>query len=179
VHAAHRVPGVLDVVDEIVVVPEPGRERSDADLAAAVRHTLQWDVHVPDARVQSTVSGGWVTLEGEVDVLREREDAERAVGALLGVRGVHNRLAVAVRPVDVAGVRTAIERALARLAHHEANRITVTVEDGIVTLAGTVDSAAERRAVLGVATHLPGIRAVHDRLTLADRGRSALRAGPR
>ena len=164
--AAHRVPGVLDVVNDLVVPVTPGRERTDADLAAAIRHALQWDVRVPDERIGSTVSSGYVTLEGTVDLLRERGDAERVVRSLCGVRAVTNLIRVAKRAVDPATIRAAIEGALARHARHEAKRIEVTVEDGRVTLTGPVDSFAEKRAIVGLVGHLPGVHAVRDQLML-------------
>jgi osmotically-inducible protein OsmY len=128
----------------------------------------EWDVYVSDERITSTVTDIWVTLEGTVDLLREREDAERAVRRLAGVRGVHNKIAVVARQVDPAAVRTAIEGALARHAKHEARHIAVTVEDGIVTLSGRVGSWAEKRAVLGLVSHTPCVRAVNDHLGLAE-----------
>lgn len=164
--AAHRVPGVLDVVNDVTVAAAAGVEPSDAEIAAAVRHALQWDVRVPDQRITSTVSDGTVTLEGTVDLLREREDSEEAVRALRGVRDVVNDLVVAPRRIDPRRVRAAIEDALARQAHHEARRIAVVVENGVVTLSGPVDSFAEKRAVMGIVSHLPGVVAVCDRLML-------------
>lgn len=65
--AAHRVRGVLDVANDIVVrVPGIGG-RTDTEIAQAVRNALEWDVFVPDTRIQSTVSAGVVTLKGDVD----------------------------------------------------------------------------------------------------------------
>jgi osmotically-inducible protein OsmY len=163
--AAHRVPGVLDVANDIQVLAAEEMSRTDTELAKAVRHTLEWDVLVPDQRIASTVADGCVTLEGTVDLLRERHDAERAVRGLTGVREMHNKLVVETREVDPATVRRAIESALERHACHEAKRIVVDVDDGVVTLSGEVDSWAEKRAVLGLVSHTPGVRAVHDRLT--------------
>ncbi len=164
--AAHRVPGVLDVVNDLVVPVTAGLERSDADLSAAIRHALQWDVRVPDERIGSTVGAGDVTLEGTVNLLREREDAERVVRSLRGVRSVTNLIRVEKHPVAPAKIRAAIEGALERHARHEANRIAVTVEDGLVTLTGPVDSFAEKEAIVGLVGHLPGVHAVRDRLML-------------
>jgi osmotically-inducible protein OsmY len=161
--AAHRVPGVLDVVNDIVVLPS---ERPDTELAKAVRHALEWNVCVPDQRIASTVSMGCVTLEGTVDLLREREDAEEAVRGLRGVCSVRNEIVVDGRQADPSLIRAAIDGALARHALHEAKHITVSVDDGIVTLTGPVDSFAEKRAVMGLVSHMPGIRAVRDRLML-------------
>ncbi len=164
---AHRVPGVLDVADDILVQAPFHLGRSDTELALAVRNTLEWDVLVPDERIQSTVANGWITLEGDVDLLREREDAERAVQRLAGVIGIHNRIVIAPRPVKPEAIRAAIRQALERHAQHEARHIDVRVEDGVVILDGNVGSFTERRAVLGMVSHFPGIRGVSDRLTIA------------
>ncbi|MCM3904511.1 MAG: BON domain-containing protein, partial [Pyrinomonadaceae bacterium] len=46
--AAHRIAGVLDVANEIEVKPVGAFTKTDADIARAVRHVLQWDAFVPD-----------------------------------------------------------------------------------------------------------------------------------
>src|SRR6266508_6461375 len=74
--AAHRVTGVLDVADDIRVKVPGSLGRTDTEIAQAVRHALEWNVMVPDTHITSTVTDGWVTLEGGVNLLREREDAE-------------------------------------------------------------------------------------------------------
>jgi osmotically-inducible protein OsmY len=164
--AAHAVPDVLDVVSELVVLPSRSVGLSDSALATAARNALQWDVRVPDQRISLTVSDGRVVLDGAVELVREREDAERAIRALHGVRAVQNRITVAPRTSDPERIRTAIEGALRRHARREADRIEVSVGEGIVTLCGPVDSFAEKRAILGLVSHLPGIRAVRDEMTL-------------
>jgi osmotically-inducible protein OsmY len=65
--AAHRVIGVLDVANDLKVNVAGGTSRTDTEIAQAVRQTLEWDVFVPDDRIRSTVSDGWVTLEGTVE----------------------------------------------------------------------------------------------------------------
>jgi len=164
--AAHRVAGVLDVANDIKVRVPGSLARSDPDLAQAVRHALAWDVLVPDERIRSTVADGWVTLEGSVALLREREDAERAVAHLAGVRGMINKIVVAGPKVDAGQVRTLIEEALARRARREAERMRVEVENGVVTVSGTVDSWSEKQAILAVLSHTPGVRSVNDSLDI-------------
>ncbi|HSB11439.1 MAG TPA: BON domain-containing protein, partial [Blastocatellia bacterium] len=61
-------------------------------------------------------------------------------------------------------LREAIERALERRAEREARRIQVEVHDNQVTLSGRVRSWAEKRAILGIVNHAPGVRAVHENL---------------
>jgi osmotically-inducible protein OsmY len=97
--AAYRVAGVLDIVNHISVHLPDKFERSDTDIAQAVRHVLEWDVVVPDTHIRSMTANGWVTLEGEVDTWHEREAAGRAVRNLAGVRGLINKLEVVLPPL--------------------------------------------------------------------------------
>lgn len=162
--AAHRVAGVLDVANEIEV-RIPGKiARTDADIARAVRQALEWDVWVRDDLIQSAVSNGWVTLEGKVELLRERDDVVSAIRSLAGVRGVTNNIVVTASKVEPEDVREMIEQALGRRAEREAQRIKVSVVDGKVTLSGPVHSWAEKRAILGAVAHAPGITGVDERL---------------
>jgi osmotically-inducible protein OsmY len=164
--AAHRVTGVLDVANDIHVKMPGSEGRTDTEIAQAVRHTLEWDVLVPDTRITSTVADGWVTLEGSVDRLRERADAERVVRYLQGVRGVTNKIVVRPSQVKPEQVREVIEEALERSAEHEVKHIQVQVSDGAVTLAGRVRSYAEKRAVMGAVSHAPGVHTVNDQLRI-------------
>ena len=157
--AAHQVAAARDVVDEIEVrIRMQGL--TDQEIAHAVRSALIWDVFVPDERIRSTVSDGWVELEGDVDRWQQREDAARCVERLNGVRGVTNRIEVKGPAVDAPRIRTAIEGALTRRARREARRISVEVQGPVVTLGGTVDSWAERNALECLAFYSPGVRRV-------------------
>ena len=164
--AAHRVVGVLDVADDIKVNVSDDTRRTDTDIAQAVRSALEWDALVPDEKIQSTVEDGWVTLEGNVTCLREREDAERAVLRLAGVVGVINQLMIAPPKINSEDLKENIEQALERRAEREAERLRIEVGDGTVNLWGRVHSWQEKRAVLGSIMHAPGVRAVNDHLRI-------------
>ena len=168
--AAHRVVGVLDVANDIKVKVPGDLVRTDTDIAQAVRQALEWDALVPHQRIQSTVSNGWVTLAGNVDTWTEREDAERAVQNLVGVRGVSDTMTVLfTKPVlpEPERVREAIEDALERRAEREAKRIRVQVmPSGTVTLTGQVRSWADKRATLAAARFTQGVREVEDHLEI-------------
>ncbi len=162
--AAHRVHGVLDVVDELQVKSIVTGGRTDTDVARAVRDALEWDAFVPDEKISSTVSMGIVTLEGAVQTWAQRADAERVVRGLDGVRGVINQISVAAKPVDSTRIKADIEEALERQAEREARRIGVSVKDGVVMLTGRIRSWAEKNAVDRVVGFAPGVRRVDDRL---------------
>jgi len=161
--AAHRVVGVFDVANDIDV-KVPGAAITDTEIAHAARHAFEWDALVPAAQIHTTVSHGYVTLEGTVPSFQHREEAECVVKRLKGVQGVHNRIRVSGSHGDPAEVRHAIEEALERQAIREAGRIQVTVEDGELTLSGMVRSWPEKRAIIGAAGHAPGITDVVDRI---------------
>lgn len=164
--AAHRVVGVLDVANELDVSLNESESRTDIEIAKAVRLALEWDVWVPDTQIQSTISKGWVTLEGKVGLMRERNDAERAIRNLSGVRGVTNHIEVIMPAIEAEEVREVIEDALDRRAHRKAEHIRIEVKDGVVTLGGKVRSWQEKRAVLGAVSHAPGVCVVSDHLII-------------
>jgi osmotically-inducible protein OsmY len=165
--AAHRVSGVLDVANDLQVHVPGGFVRTDSEIAQAVRHALEWDVIVPDIQIRSTVSQGWVTLEGEVSTWHERDAAERAIRNLPGVHGVIDEIHVNLPYVKTETIRDEIEQALDRRAERHARHISVSVRDGEVDLSGPVQSWAERAAILGAARYTPGVKKVQDHLRFA------------
>ncbi len=163
--AAHRVANVLDVANDIDIIVPDALERTDTEIAQAVRRALEWDVLVAAEKIHTTVSGGWVTLEGGVEILAQKNHAERAIESLVGVRGVTNKLTI-IPHLTANEVQQRIEEALERRADHEAHRIQVSIEDGIVTLRGKVRDHGEKRAILGAVNHVPGVGTVNDHITI-------------
>lgn len=165
--AAHRVQGVLDVANDIAVKLSGIGPLSDSDIAQAVRDALDWNVFVPATRIRSTVADGRVTLEGDVDYLVQRDDAEKAIQHLNGVRLVINNIIVKPpKSLRTEDVRRAIEEALQRRAARESERLLIESSDGIVTLSGSVHTWADRKAAIGAARGTPGVRSVHDQLRI-------------
>lgn len=162
--AARRVIGVLDVANDISVKVPGVIGRTDTEIAQAVRRALEWDVFVPEDKITSTVTDGWVTLDGTVERWSQRDDAERAVRNLTGVKIVVNKITVKAAKPMTEDVRRSIEQALERRAEREARQIRVDVRDGTVTLTGTVHSWAEHKSVLAAARFTPGVQAVEDHL---------------
>jgi osmotically-inducible protein OsmY len=162
--AAHEVAGVLDVANDIEVRPAGAIGRTDTEIAAAVRHALEWDLFVPHDRIRSTVYEGWVMLEGNVDNWNQKEDAERAVRNLLGVLGVTNKIEILPQQMLASEIKKSIEDTLARQMARETAGIHVDVREDNVVLSGRVNTLAERRAILRAAKGTPGVRAVDDRL---------------
>lgn len=124
--------------------------QTESAMEAAIRAVLTRDRSV---RAQSEggslrfrCAEGIVTLEGMVDSLAEKKTSERLIRELPEIRDVHNHLRI--RPVP--------ERSDAIILQHvrdgleadggiDANRLIVTVQDGVVTLKGTQDALTKKR----------------------------------
>jgi osmotically-inducible protein OsmY len=160
---AHRVNGVIAVANEIQV--RSIGERTGSDIAAAAVHALSWNSTIPQGKVHVTVDKGWITLKGDVEWQYQRQEAERVVRRLLGVKGVSNLITVkpAASPSDL---KRKIQDALVRNAQIDADGITVEVEGSKAILRGKVRSWAEREEAERVAWLAPGITSVDNRITL-------------
>jgi len=92
--AARRVRGVVEVRNDLAVVPTPAQQKSDAKLAYAASCALDGDVFVPSGKVGVGVVSGWLTLSGVVDSELQRLAAEDVVQRLAGLTGVTNLIKV-------------------------------------------------------------------------------------
>lgn len=164
--ATHRVRGVKAVANEIEVHLPSSSERNDADIAAATVRALEWDAMININDLDVTVSKGWVTFKGVVNWAFEKQDAERVVQRLTGVRGVINLLTIKPHIVP-SELKQKIAAALVRSAQTDASHIFVTAAGSEVTLTGHVRSLAERQDAARAAWSAPGVTAVDNRITVS------------
>lgn len=164
--AAQRVSGVKAMAIELKVKLTSLSERTDADIAGSVENVLEWTSSLPAGAIKVMVEGGWVTLSGDVDWQYQRQAAADSVRYLMGVIGVSDQ--ISIKPsVSAKAVKSDIEAALKRTAIADARKIRVDVLGHDVTLTGSVHNWAERETATNSAWSTPGVRNVHDKMTLA------------
>ena len=160
VRAAERVRGVKAVADDIEVVLSDLVERKDSEIAEEIAHEREWNTWIPPS-VKAEVRNGQVTLRGYVAWSYQRDEAARAVRHLAGVRAVSNLIEVEPQAeVNADDIEERIAQAIERMADLDAGSISVTKNDGVVRLEGSVGSLAERRIAQRVAESAPGVTKV-------------------
>lgn len=164
--AASRVRGVKAVAEEIEVRLPTEKKTADHEIAARAIKMLEWDELVPPGAISVEVDHGTVTLSGEVDWAFQRDEAERDVLRLSGVKLVVNEISVRpqARPEYVRAIITA---AFERTAEHEAAAVTVDVQGSRVILGGTVQSWVEREQAVRAAWSVPGVTEVEEHILIS------------
>jgi osmotically-inducible protein OsmY len=155
---AETVKGVRSVVNRITVEPPAGLD--DATLKRDVVEALAYDPATESYELDVSVTDGVVTLSGTTQSWQEKSLAEQTAMSVRGVTDVRNNISVnysADRP-DME-IRPEIEEALRWDTMVDDGLIDVEVDDGKVTLTGTVGSAAEKRRARYTAW-VPGVTAI-------------------
>ncbi len=145
-------------------------KETDNQLRDAVLLQLEWDPQVTSSDINVATADSVVTLTGFVHSYAEKYAAEKAAQGVYGVKALAND--IEVKP---ASARTDPE--IARDAVH-AMKINVTVPDekikaivneGFVTLDGTVDWDFQRRSAESCVRNVAGVRGVLNHLKMKPR----------
>jgi osmotically-inducible protein OsmY len=140
----------------------------DNELATDVTDELFWDPKVDNAAIAVSANDGKITLRGTVGSLREKREARKAAQRVFGVISVDNQLQVKLmtdrRRAD-ADLRGDVLQAL-MLDSLVPKTVDAKVEDGFVTLTGTVDWQYQRDEAEFVASNIAGAIDVFDDVEL-------------
>jgi osmotically-inducible protein OsmY len=142
--------------------------RSDDSLRSDVLFELKWDPKISSSSdIAVGVKEGVVTLSGFVRSYWDKDAAEKAAKRVYGVRAVANDI-----EVKLSSVRTDPE--IARDAVHEleshisipSDKIKVTVQNGWVTLEGTVDWQYQKTLAESAIKKLRGVVGISNSISV-------------
>ncbi len=164
--AAQRVFGVISVDNQLQVRLLTDLGRLDADIRGDIMQALMLDSLVPKT-VDASVKDGYVTLTGTVNWQYERDEAEFVASNIVGALDVFNTIEIKHPAPHAADVQDSITKAFKRNAAVDANELTVSTDNGTVTIKGTVGSWAEHDEAIDAAWAAPGVTSVRDDMTIA------------
>ncbi len=165
--------------------PTFGDRITDATITAAVKSKLVWTRHADGLATEVSTESGKVTLKGTAESQDARNEAGRLAADTRGVVAVDNQLEVKApgsaeepgavdtavdKTREVAGdtgdyitdgwITTKVKSTFMWSRGVSGMDISVTTEDGVVSLSGHVDSEAERELAIELAEQLRGVNSV-------------------
>ena len=151
----------------VATPPAPTERVSDADITMAIKTLLATKKGLNAHGITVQTREGIVELAGVTDNLLSQQRAEETALAVRGVRALHSTLAVQTDEIGDAELQRDVAGALADDPATDDYQVHCTVASGVVTLAGLVQSWAEKQLVLRVLRGVRGVRAfVADHLTI-------------
>lgn len=145
--------------------------KTDSQLQSDVMDELVWDPSIDHAHIGVTAMGGVVTLSGFVTNYAQKMTAEHAAERVHGVQGIAEELKVrflfdpktsdgeiARRILDVFAWDVIIPR----------DKVKVKVENGYVTLTGTLDWNYQKDAARKAAGRISGVLGVSNLIKISN-----------
>lgn len=119
--------------------------------------------------IKATITNGVVYLQGIVDVLSEKEKAEKLVQQVEGVKTIENALTISTDgAVDDGDVHFEVSEEL-RINPLVPENVGCKVTKGEVLVLGEVSSQKEADAVIEAASSARGVKEVKSRLKITER----------
>ena len=143
--------------------------RIDKELQQQVMDELAWEPSVDAAEIGASVDSGVVMLSGTVRSFPEKWAAERAAERVKGVRAVADEIVVKLPGTfqrDDADIARAAVNNLEWNASLPHDRLKVLVENGWITLDGTVERYFQKAEAEKVVRNLLGVKGVINRITV-------------
>jgi osmotically-inducible protein OsmY len=168
------LPGVKSVDNRLGVKGERPAENSDAWLVTKVKTTLLFHSNV-SAMTEVSANNGIVTLRGEAASQAEKDLTTEYAKDIEGVKDVNNEMTVSGAPkkkatmgdkFDDASITAQVKMAL--LSHRSTSAVHTKVEtkNGVVTLSGKAENAAEIDLVTKYVSDIKGVKRVNNKMTM-------------
>jgi len=169
-----NLPGVKSVDNKLEVKGEHPAENSDAWLVTKVKTTLLFHGNV-SAMTEVSAKDGIVTLRGDAASQAQKDLTTEYAKDIEGVKDVNNEMTVSGaskkkatigEKIDDASITAQVKMTL--LSHRSTSAVhtkTVT-KNGVVTLSGEAENAAEIALVTKLVSDIKGVKSVKNRMTV-------------
>lgn len=161
--AVKRVYGVHAISQEIRVLLPGSSVRSDTEIARQIQSIILWSNIDPDEHIYIKVERGFITLSGKVDAYHQKELAQNFATNMLGVIGVTNLIKIEPK-LSIPIIKKDIKDSFKRKAVDQAEKLDITIDKNIVTIAGKVKSWSERNSAINAVWSIPTVENVIDRI---------------
>ncbi len=143
--------------------------KTDVQVQHDVLAELKWEPSINAADIGVEVKDGVVTLAGHVSSFAEKWDAERAAQRVSGVKALAIEMDVRLFGLSKrsdADIARAAENVLQWMSVVPKDSVMVMVENGWITLSGTVNWQFQKQAAAGAVRYLMGVTGVSDQITI-------------
>jgi osmotically-inducible protein OsmY len=143
--------------------------KTDLEVELDVLAELQWERAIRADKIVVDVLEGVVTLSGEVGSYSEKLAAEQAARRVSDVRDLANAIQVNLISLDYRSdkeLQKFVMNALKSLAHLPKDAIQVTVQDGFVTLNGSLDWQCQKTVAMNTIAQLYGVKGLQDHIVI-------------
>ena len=143
--------------------------KNDAQIQNDVQNQLKWEPQLNAAEIGVAVKNGIVTLSGIVDTYPKKMAAERVTKNVIGVKAVALDIQVGISPVNRksdAEIAEACVNALRWDSSVPDDKIKVKVENGTVSMEGTVEWGYQRLAAKNAIVKLTGVKGVNNMIVV-------------
>jgi osmotically-inducible protein OsmY len=144
--------------------------KTDKQLQQDVMDDLRWDPSIDASKVGVVASNGVITITGTVPSYFQKQNTEKIVKRVAGVRGVANDIDVRLPNSTERNDGDIAQAALNALKWDTSvpdNKVTVTVSKGWVTLEGSVDWNYQKESCDKAVEKLTGVKGVTNRISVA------------
>ena len=167
--AAYQVAGVNLVDNDLEIsFPSSYTQPGDEEITSSITHMLAWNTNVNSEDIQVKTRNRIAILSGYVNSYWEKYLAGRIAVTTHGVMEVVNDLTVSPRRTIIdMDIAKDIRNAYRRSGLIDEERITVSVNKGIVHLSGVVSNYLIKQRANDVAMYTAGVVDVVDEVTIA------------
>jgi osmotically-inducible protein OsmY len=138
----------------------------DGTITRWVRHALQSDPRVPASSIMVSTDYGIVTLSGDTPSIAGRQYAIAEAKKIDGVLGVIDDIVVVPTDRPDRDIGRAVRQRILDSRFMQTENLRVMSLKGRVTLMGNVATPTQRKEATMLASEVPGVESVRDRLCL-------------